>query len=255
MLMRISIIVAILAALGVGVINFISVKEKITITRNERDFEKGEKDKAQSDLARTKTDLEKTTADLNQTKNDLATAVTEKDRALSDRDAAAKRATQLAEDLSKAKRDKDDALASLESYRGTGLTPPEVMAMKSQLKTSQENVLGAMEENKKLNRKVTSLNYELSKYKNQIVIVYLPATLKGEVVVADPKWDFVVLNIGEEQGVVRDGQLLVNREGKLVAKVVVTSVQKDRCVANVMPGWKLGSVMEKDQVIPAHPLL
>ena len=36
-------------------------------------------------------------------------------------------------------------------------------------------------------------------------------------------------------------------------KVVVSSVQKDRCVANIMPGWQLGDVIEGDQVIPAHP--
>ena len=40
---------------------------------------------------------------------------------------------------------------------------------------------------------------------------------------------------------------------QLVAKVIVSSVQKDRCVANIMPGWQLGEVIEGDQVIPAHP--
>ena len=45
----------------------------------------------------------------------------------------------------------------------------------------------------------------------------------------------------------------MNRDGRLVAKVIVRSVQKDRCVANIMPGWELGPVLEGDQVIPAHP--
>jgi hypothetical protein len=38
-----------------------------------------------------------------------------------------------------------------------------------------------------------------------------------------------------------------------VAKVRVSKVQKDRSVANIMPGWQLGEVLEGDQVIPAHP--
>jgi hypothetical protein len=71
--------------------------------------------------------------------------------------------------------------------------------------------------------------------------------------VADPKWDFVVLSVGEDQGVLEDGELLVNRNGRLVAKVRVRSVQKDRSIANVMPGWKLGDVVEGDAVIPAYP--
>jgi hypothetical protein len=102
-------------------------------------------------------------------------------------------------------------------------------------------------------KKLDRLSYELAKYEGSNIVVYLPATLSGKILVSDPKWDFVVLNIGEEQGVKTDGELLVNRGGKLVAKVIVRSIQKDRAIANVMPGWKLGEVLEGDQVIPAHP--
>ena len=84
-------------------------------------------------------------------------------------------------------------------------------------------------------------------------VVKLRADLKGKVVVVDPKWDFVVLDIGDEQGVLKDGELLVSRDGKLVAKVIVRTVEKDRCIANIVPGWKLGEVFEGDQVTPAHP--
>jgi hypothetical protein len=35
----------------------------------------------------------------------------------------------------------------------------------------------------------------------------------------------------------------------LVAKVQIRSVQSDRSIANVMPGWKLSEVMEGDQVL------
>ena len=40
--------------------------------------------------------------------------------------------------------------------------------------------------------------------------------------------------------------MLVNRNGKLVAKVIIRSMQKDRSIANVMPGWEVGAVMEGD---------
>ncbi len=65
----------------------------------------------------------------------------------------------------------------------------------------------------------------------------------------DPKWDFVVLDIGEKQQVVPNGVMMVSREGKLVAKVKVVSVQIDRSIANIMPGWKLNEVSEGDLVI------
>jgi hypothetical protein len=79
------------------------------------------------------------------------------------------------------------------------------------------------------------------------------ANLRGRILVVDPKWDFVVLNIGENQGVLPEGELLVSREGKLVAKIIVRSVEGNRCIANIMPGWKLGEVIEGDEVTPAHP--
>ena len=83
--------------------------------------------------------------------------------------------------------------------------------------------------------------------------VYLPRSLKCKVLVVDPKWHFVVLNVGEDQGVLESGELLINRHGRLIAKVRVVSVKKERCVADLMPGWQLGDVLEGDSAIPAHP--
>src|SRR5215472_7334037 len=103
-------------------------------------------------------------------------------------------------------------------------------------------------------QKIRALTNQLAVYQlGNEFIVTLPADLKGKVLVTDPKWNFVVVNVGADQGVLEHGELLVNRSGKLVAKVIVRSVQKDRCVANIMPGWQLGEVMEGDLVIPAHP--
>jgi hypothetical protein len=50
-----------------------------------------------------------------------------------------------------------------------------------------------------------------------------------------------------------DGELLVHRNGKLVAKVIVRRAEKNRCIANVMPGWELAEIKEGDAAIPAHP--
>ena len=59
----------------------------------------------------------------------------------------------------------------------------------------------------------------------------------------------MVLDIGEDKGVVPRGELMVNRNGKLIAKVRVSSVDKSRSIANIMPGWNQGEVMEGDRVI------
>jgi hypothetical protein len=63
----------------------------------------------------------------------------------------------------------------------------------------------------------------------------------------------VIVDVGEDQGVIQNGELLVSRDGKLVSKVIVRSVEKDRSIANVVPGWNFGPVVEGDKVSPAHP--
>ena len=253
MLVRISLIVLILAGLAVGVMDFVYVKEKITTLQTNLANETTAKEQAQRELASTKKTLKETQTELTQTKDTLETTTKERDAAKAEAASQGKRATQLAEELTKTKKERDDAQAELASYKATGFSPSDVLALGKRLKQVQDDFLALEQENRVLSRQLADVTHELRKYKGEIVVVYLPATLTGKILVSDPKWDFVVLNIGADQGVKKDGELLVNRDGRLVAKVIVRSIQKDRCVANVMPGWKLGEVMEGDQVIPAHP--
>jgi cell shape-determining protein MreC len=125
--------------------------------------------------------------------------------------------------------------------------------MGKQFNSLKESLATAGDENKILMQNIKKISNRLAKYEKPEEFVLLPAQLAGKIIVADPKWNFVVLNVGENQGVQERGELLVNRDGRLVAKVKVQSVQKDRCIANVMPGWELGEIIEGDQVIPAHP--
>jgi hypothetical protein len=253
MLLRISLIVAILAGLAVGGLNFIKVKEKVVNLATDRDNERDMKQKAQTELAKTKDDLNKTTAklkttetELTSTKDELAAAAKRIQSVIVERDNTRKQ-------LDDTRKERDDARAELASYQATDLTPPQIIAMNKQYKSLQaENQFLARVATDRA-QKIRALTNELAIYKGEDVIVTLPADLKGKVLVTDPKWNFVVVNVGQDQGVLERGEMLVNRNGRLVAKVIVRSVQKDRCVANIMPGWQLGEVMEGDLVIPAHP--
>jgi len=251
--MRISLIVAILAGLAVGGLNFVMVKEKVVNLANDRDNEKKLKETALTDLSNTKKELDKTAADLKLTKQNLDTVTGERDKALADASAQTKRADRVTEERDKARKERDDAQADLAAYKATDLKPDQIVAIKNQYKDLQKALEVTQDETKILNRKIVALSTELAIYKTPEYIVPLPPGLRGKVLVTDPKWNFVVLNVGEEQGVLEQGELLVNRNGKLVAKVKVRSVQKDRSIANVMPGWQLGEVLEGDQVTPAHP--
>jgi myosin heavy subunit len=252
-MLRLSLFLAIALGLAVTGLNLSLVKTKIVTLHDERDSEKKQKEEALAQLATTRNDLAKTTAKLKQTETTLAATTEEKDKALADLAKKTQEAERLTADLTKTRKDLGDVQADLEAYRLAGLKPEEIIAFKKNYKTLEDNLAVAKQETVILARKVDNLHTELLRYTNPDIPVYLPADLVGKVIVADPKWNFVVLNVGEDQRVKEYGELLVNRNGHLVAKVVVRSIQKDRSVANVLPGWSLGEILEGDQVIPAHP--
>jgi hypothetical protein len=253
MLIRISLIVAIIAALAAGALNILQVRDKITTLITQRDTEKHDKEAAQTELASTKRDLSKTKTDLAQTQQQLNDSNAERDKAIATATAQTKRADDLSDKLAKATQDRDDAQNQLAAYKVIGLTPDQVLALNKSLKSAQAEIDAINGEKAVLTRTVARLTTELRKYTGPDDIVKLRADLKGKVLVVDPKWDFVVLDIGEDQGVLPYGELLVSRDGKLVAKVIVRSIEKGRSIANIVPGWKLGDVIEGDEVSPAHP--
>jgi hypothetical protein len=253
MLFRICLFAAIVFGLAVTGLNLGMIKGKIDALTEERNHEHEVRVTTENTLAATKVELKKTQTDLKTTQQTLATTTEERDKAVADLTAQTKRADKLTDDLKKTTSERDDAQANLASYVATGYKPPEILAMGKQYKDLQTTLEGTRSENKVLGQTIRKLENRLAIYEGTNKPIYLPASLKGKVVAVDPKWNFVVLNVGEDQGVLEYGELLVNRNGKLVAKVKVSSVQKGQCVANVVPGWQLGDVLEGDLVIPAYP--
>jgi hypothetical protein len=253
MLIRISLFLAVLAALAVGVVNFVFVKDKINTLVTDRNTNRDGWHATQAALTQTNKVLVKTQGDLKQTQQDLADTQAERDKAVANALAQVKRADQLAGQLAKTTQERDDAQSDLAAYKATGFSAEQVAKLGRTLKDTQDLVEVSRQENAILQHNSARLQAELDKYVGTNTEVTLRADLKGKILVVDPKWDFVVLNIGDEQGVKQDGELLVSRDGKLVAKVIVRTIEKDRCIANIVPGWKLGEVIEGDEVSPAHP--
>ena len=253
MLLRISLIVAILAGLGAGGIGYYEWSTQIPALTKQRDDEHTAKVEKINELASTNKVLKATLATLTQTQTELADTKSDRDKAVARADAQSKRAEDLAGKLAKAVSERDDAQNELATYKASGLTADQVVKLNKTLKEALAQIDVINGEKAILQRNLVATKARLSKYEGEDNFVKLNANLKGKVVVVDPKWDFVVLNIGDDQGAIQDGELLVSREGKLVAKVVIRSTEKDRSIANIVPGWKLGELIEGDDVSPAHP--
>src|SRR6185312_4649071 len=253
MLIRISLIVAIIAGLGVGALNFVKVKKIIEETRAQRDDWHNKFTTTDAALTKTKKDLVATTAQLDQTKKELGTTKTNLLAANKSIHDLKKQMSTVQDNLATSEKDLSETKILLQQYQAAFKTPQEALSVAKDMKALQDRMDAVEDEKKVLQRQLTRVQNELNIYVNPGAHVKLPASLVGKILVTDPKWDFVVLNVGEDQGVLDHGELLVSRDGKLVAKIKITSVQKDRSIGNIEPGSKLGEVLEGDKVIPAYP--
>jgi hypothetical protein len=253
MLLRIALIVAILAGLAAGGLGYYEVSNQVPALTQQRDSEHAAKVSAQTELAQTKTKLKKTQSDLAQTQQDLADTRTSLDKAVARADAESRQVDQLNQKLADVSAQRDDAQNKLAAYSATGLSPDQVAALNKQLKDADKEIAAINGENALLNHQLVIAKNHLRELIGPDVDIKLPPGLKGKILVVDPKWDFVVVDVGESDQAVPGAELLVSRDGRLVAKVVLRTVEKNRSIANVVPGWKLGEPIEGDEVTPAHP--
>jgi len=65
------------------------------------------------------------------------------------------------------------------------------------------------------------------------------------------EWDFLVIGAGEKSGLAGDSRLLVQRGGRLIGKVAISSLEANQAVAEVVPGTLApGAIIRPgDQVI------
>ena len=250
MLNRISLIVVILASIGAIVFGQVQVKKKLDDLVEDRNLQHR---KWQTELER----ANRLEAELNDTKAQLEQKIIELAAAQQEIQQKNGEIAQLTSELNRTKSElvrvrgeRDRAQAKLTAYELTGLNPDEIKEVIARLKDSLENIEQLNETIVKRDRKIEGLEGRIQELVGEEgVPVILPAGLRGTVKVVDPKWNFVVIDIGKNDGMLLHGQMLVSREGRLLAKVKIVNVQDDQSIANVLPGWELQDIMEGDVVL------
>lgn len=250
MLIRICLILAVVAGLGALGITHFQVDKKLKDVVADRDQTRTQRDGFEKDLKETKEQLAATNAF-------LVTVLAERD------DAKSKLTTaeELAKSAEAAKKTAETALSGLKTRfetvqetlaKWTGLGKPfDAVSQMVEDYPKVKDQRDAFEEEKKLLvRKLKKTEAELALFKDpDATPPELPVGLKGKIIQVDPKYQFVVLNIGGNQGIVERGEMLINRQGRLIGKVKIASVEPDRCVANVLKAWKQDEPYEGDEVL------
>lgn len=236
MFVRIGLIVAIIAGVAAASLNAVKLSHQITRLTADRDREKVLKETTERGLADTNAKLAKTTAELNTTKS-------ERDQAMARADSEARRGTTLAEALKAAQDELDKARNELATWKSASISVTDAGDIVGTLKKVAKERDAYLVTIRRLRAEVARLDpYEGEGFP-------IPRDLKGNVQVSDPKYGFVLLDIGEDQGVREGVPLLIHRDGKLVAKIRITSTETNRSIANVLPEWRVAEIKEGDQIL------
>jgi chromosome segregation ATPase len=250
MLLRISLIVAIVAGIATFVISHTQLATKIATL--------------QSDLATTQAALA-TSQEAERKASADAKAANERadrlDRELSDTkenlelqtsraNTQQNRADRLEGDLNKTRGELTEAQRNLAAWRALGIPVEQVRERLAALERATVALAGMTEENKVLLDRVQDLQVRLDRYEGGADRPpEMDLARNGKVLAVNPQWDFIVVDLGSNEGAVERGEMLVNRDGKLVAKVRISRVEETQCVANVMAEWKQADVAVGDVVL------
>lgn len=249
MLLRISLILAILLGIGTIVLTHVKTREHINIIRGDRDKNAKDRDIATTRYKKAETTLAATSNLLNQTKETLAKTEEDLNGTKQQLAAAQDNFNKTKAELAKTVEARKELEASLSKWAQLNVTPEQVRDLIAKLKTAQDTIVALEEEKAIMARNLAVLRNRLDILLKEDYEVPLPAGTRGNVVAVDPKWDFVVLDIGANKHLLEGGILMVHRNSKLVGKIRLNQILPDRSIASMMPGWKLGEVEEGDQVI------
>jgi len=122
MLTRIALIVAILAGLAVGGLNFTKIKEKVLTLQDNLKKQTERADTAEKDRDQFHKDLDKTTAELKQTKTTLEATTTELASTKKDLEKTATELATTKNTLEKTSEELKGTSQELSRFKGTGYT-------------------------------------------------------------------------------------------------------------------------------------
>ena len=241
-MLRLALILALLVAIGGLAVSHFVAKPKVdelvtnleTTTQSLNETTTA-KNAAEADAKAQKTVAERVSRELTDTKSLLEAAATDAQQQRG-------RADRLQTDLTKVTKDRNEAQESLAAWKVLGVQPEQISQLRADLKkTADERDTFATQE-KIFLRNIEQLQNRLARYEgDREKPVEMPG-LKGSVVAVDPQWQFVVLDVGEQQGAKERGVVMVRRGDKLVGKARIITVEPSRSVANLLPGWKQGDV-------------
>lgn len=217
-----------------------------------------------ADLSDTQTKLLSTKSELSTTENTLKSTEADKDKIASDLDQAKSQLNDLQTKLGDAQKKADELTQQMSDQKDA------VTKAQSQLDALNQQLGGDTPQGLKdkiadATQKLATLQGQQSQMQDQLdkaqqtVALYkdavergktgtMPPGITGKVTWVNRTWNFVVLNIGVNNGVVPNGELVVYRDKVFLGKLKVTSADATTAVADILPDAK-GDIQVGDDVL------
>ncbi len=184
----------------------------------------------QIDLENTRQDLENTRAELETTEaqlEDARTQIVQLNETIRGKD------QELLE--------KSNLIAGLEEEKSS-LTA-QVADLTAQIASMQDQIAQLEEDKSVLEAQLEKCDKELNKE-----ITMKPGTT-AKIVYANAEWNFVVIDIGANEGAQAGAEMIIHRGDTMIGKIRLSAVRDNVTIAEVMPDFQKETVKEGDDVL------
>ncbi len=252
-MLRIFLILSLAVSLAGVVFSFV-LKDKVTTLSNTLFATREERDAAMADASQARAAEKKAVTaekvareELDITNQELAT----KTAVLNEVEGQLARTAQTLQETIVAR---DLAQRELAQWRATGVEVDQIMALKAEGQRVVAERDAFREENKVMNREIVRLNGELDVYRGKTTEVQMP-DVHAQITGIDGNFQFITLNKGSDDGLLRNGKMIITRGENLVAKVQLVRVESNSSIANFLPEWGKSDVQAGDKVMTSYEAL
>lgn len=201
---------------------------KIANTAAETVIQQWEDTKAELETAYR--DLEQTRAELDQTKAELEAARATVQRLQGE---IAEKNTQIAQ--------LNESIAGLEEEKAT---------LESTVQSKDDEIAQLEADKANLEEEKTMLEGQLEKCSQaQDTTRSLPPGTVGKVVMVNPAWQYLIVDLGANQGAALGAELMVHRGDQYLGKIRLSAIRDDVSIADFLPGAKINEIKENDDVL------
>ena len=225
--------------------NLNTVKEERDTALDAQQVAEDERALAERNLEEAREDLDNANSRLSQAEDALAQARSALTEQMERADDAETRLTEVITE-------RNNINIELQKWRLTGLSVDQVLTLRDDLSNAKREVAALNAENRELGREVTVLDNRLKLFEEEDYEVKIPASIDARVTAVDPKFAFVVLDVGANRSVLEKAKFSISRGNKLIAKVQVSNVESGLSYANVLPGWNAADIRPGDRAIPSY---